>query len=244
MRARIDTDDSLHPAEIIERVYGAAFFEALKLNFGFCAAISDIEKRIKYIGRLYIVLRREEDRDEIHRSLRRSRQSLKAETERFIKVLEKHGERDETALGFQFAAQSLNEPPPKTEFPDLTDHEKRGGEPYLRELQRLLKLLVAATELQAILLSTKRGPKINFGLEFIVRRTADLFTNELQRPFTIDHHKPFKPTEAFLFIRALIDPLDNVPDDGVVSAIRAERGRRKKLENLSAAASRNIHKRR
>jgi hypothetical protein len=230
MRARIDTDDSLHPAEIIDRAYNGDFCDALKSRFPFCTAISDIENRLKHLGRIYIALRRDEGREENHRSQKRDRISLKAEIARFRKALKKHGGNEEIILALELAARNLSEPPPKTELPDLTDHEKRGGEPYLRELQRLLEIFSAAAELQAEFLAIRRGPKINSGVEFIVRRTADLFAEDLQRPFTIDHHKPFKPTEAFLFVRALVDAIDDVTDDSIVSAMRAERNARLKLK--------------
>jgi hypothetical protein len=237
MRARVDTDDTQHPIQIVTRIYDAAFFDALKSCFDFCNGIPDLENKIADIGRLYLALRRWESHAELQKSRTGDYLALKADVERFANALIKHDENLQIASDLRIAAISLGEPPPKTNFSDLTDHEKRsGGEPYLRELQRLLKVLVAAADLQAEYLDVRRGPKINFGLELMVRRVAELFGEDFRRPFTIDQHKPFKPTEAFLFIRALVDPLDDVSDDNIASAMRSERNRLRELDKRAANA--------
>jgi hypothetical protein len=75
----------------------------------------------------------------------------------------------------------------------------------------------------------RSGPKTNAGLEYLVRHVADLFLTTLNRPFTVDHHKPVAESEAFDFVAALIAPLDDISDTEIMTAIRAEQNARRKL---------------
>jgi hypothetical protein len=92
-----------------------------------------------------------------------------------------------------------------------------------------LELLKNSSLDQAEYFRGRPGPKINIGLEYLVRRVADLFLATLNRPFSIDHHKPLAASEAFDFVSALVAPLDDVSDTEITTAIRAEQNQRHEI---------------
>jgi hypothetical protein len=132
-------------------------------------------------------------------------------------------------------ALRLAEPIPTTKFGGLGTHaQTQSGEPYFLELIRLLELLEKSALEQSNNFRERPGPKINLGLEFLVRRVADLFLTILNRPFSVDHHKPIAASEAFDFISALVAPLDDVSDTEIMTAIRTEQNRRNKIKAKAA----------
>src|SRR5207237_6536187 len=105
--------------------------------------------------------------------------------DRSLPILMERDRRD-FASDIDVAARRLGEPRPKTDFPDLTEHQKQRGEPYLRELFRLLDIAKSAAEHQLMFFSNRPGPRINSGLAMLVTRAAAFFEIELDQPFTID----------------------------------------------------------
>jgi hypothetical protein len=213
--------------EFIKRAYPGQFLENLAMRLNLPPFDAEMVKEIKGMGWTYIVIRNEDPAEK--KQIRQEYQELKRAIERFVPILREAEQRDFSS-DIDIAARRLCEPRPKTDFPDLTEHQKQRGEPYLRELFRLLNIAKSAAEHQLMFFSNRRGPRINSGLAMLVKRAAAFFEIELHQPFTIDHQKPFKPTKAFDFVRALIGPLDDeVSDDEIVTAIRAELAERRKL---------------
>ena len=228
MRARVDTG-SATPTALIDVAYSDEFHLALERQFRLKSDKSEIRAELRKIGRLYLVLRRSENNREMRRELRRENAQLARQTNKFLKIL-RGAPHDDIASGLYMTALRLGEGMPATLFPELSAHEQsQSGEPYLLELIRLLELLEKSALERADYFRERPGPKINLGLEYLVRHVADLFLATLTRPFTIDHHKPVAASEAFDFVSALIAPLDDVSDTEIMTAIRAEQVLRRKL---------------
>jgi hypothetical protein len=228
MPARIDLDAREMPAQIIHRIYNADFVTGIGQQFQFAGKDPEIVAQIIRMGISYIALRRMENRGDmqrLHNHYIRFARDIKS----FQQVLEKSAQLDLSQLMY-FSALELNQPPPGGNFPGLTKHQReRSGDPYILELRRLLEILAKGAEEHARRSAPNRGPPVNWGLQTLALHAAQFFSIELKgRPFTIDPHKPFKPTVAFDFIRALVQPLDTVTDNQIVSAIRAAKAPRRK----------------
>ena len=237
-RARIDVDGEANPRQLVSRVYTDEFIAGLAELFNFDAQNPAIVSKIRRMGALYISLQRDDGGAESS-LLRGMHLKLAAQAQRFQKAIKSFSTSADKEILYMTAVR-LEEPPPQTHFSGLTEHEKRQtSEPYLRELERLTQLFQAACEEIAEFYTRQRGPKINFGLQVLVMHAARLFKNELGgRSFSLDHHKPFKSTQAYDFIRSLILPLDDVTHDHIVTAIRAEL-RRRAAEKRSKNPSEN-----
>jgi hypothetical protein len=225
MRALIDTDGQEFPAKIARRIYGRDFLQAIGRQFHFNPDDSGIVARIFHMGASYIRLRRMEDRDDF-RQLRAQYLGLSRKIDLFRQLLDKNKDLEFPDLMYLSALQ-LGEPPPKGHFPGLNAHElKQSGEPYFLEFLRLLDILSNGIKSDLARSAPKPGPKVNSGLEVIAIQASQFFAVELKkRPFTIDPHKPFKPTEAFDFVKSLVEPLDSVTDDQIVTAIRSAKSK-------------------
>jgi len=230
MRARIDSGDG-RPDALLDDAYTAEFFAALERQFHLETANADTRKAIRNIGRHYLILRSREDDRKMRQELRKENAQLAKQTNKFLQILrtaQQDGRQDDIAFGLHMMALRLDAAMPATIFPELSEHEQRqSGEPYFLELIRLLELLEKSALEQVNHIRERRGPKINFGLEYLVRHVASLFLTTLNRPFTLDHHKPVAASEAFDFIKALIAPLDDVSDTEIITAIRAEQDKRR-----------------
>jgi hypothetical protein len=225
-RARIDADGETNPHELVGRVYTDEFIAGLAKQFDFDAQNPDIVRKIKRIGQLNIVFRRDEPGAELS-ELRGKHLKLAGQAQQFLKAIKSFCMSADKEILYMTAVR-LEEPPPQTEFPGLTEHEKRQtSEPYLRELERLTRLFQAACEEIAEFYTLRRGPKINSGLQVLVMHAVRFFKEELNgRPFTLDHYKPFKSTQAYDFVKVLVEPLDDATHDNIVTAIRVELRRR------------------
>ncbi len=247
MRARIDTGIE-SPDALIDAAYSDLFFAAHERQFRLEGGESETRDELRNIGRYYLILRRTEDSREMRRELRKQYVQLAKQTDIFLQIL-RNAAHDDIAFGLYMTALRLGEPFPATKFAGLSAHaQTQSGEPYFRELIRLLELLEKSAFEQADNFRERPGPKINLGLEFLVRRVADLFTTTLNRPFSIDHHKPVAASKAFDFVSALIAPLDDVSDTEITTAIRAKQNWRRKIkakaeqQNMLKAGSQKIEK--
>ncbi len=236
MRARVDTGNG-RPDALINDAYSDVFFAALDRKFRLETAKSDTRNEIRNIGRHYLIARRREDDRKVRRDERKANAHLAKQTNKFLQFL-RAAPQDDIAFGLHMTALRTDAAMPATIFPELSDHEQhQSGEPYFRELIRLLELLEKSALEQVNHIRERRGPKINFGLEYLVRHVADLFLTTLNRPFTVDHHKPVAASEAFDFVSALIAPLDDVSDTEIMTAIRAEQSVRRKLNTKAGQRS-------
>ncbi len=229
-RARADTDDDQSHLAIVERVYTDEFLSGLKEKFGFDALKPGLVRLIRRIGENYIFERRFEDDGDGDQKSRKSYRAFLKVTEPFLEWLKKSYEHPDfynIATEMLMIAQGRKEPEPQNEFPGLSEHQRR-VEAHYRELVRLTELLKATLTHRIDHLKPKPGPKRDSALERLVASTAVLWTFDLGRGFTLDHHQGAGLTQAFEFVRALVKPLDDITDDKIITAMRteiAERGK-------------------
>jgi hypothetical protein len=226
MAAPPDPESPEVPASAARRIYNVEFLERLGEQFEFDGKDPAIATAIIRMGVSYCALRSRETTREIQ-SLRSRYNKLASDISSIRKALETSEELALPELMY-FSALQLKEAAPNGEFPDLAEHERlHSGEPYFRELLRLLGILSEALKENIRRTALKRGPRANEALESLAFKTGQFFARELNgRPFTIDPHKPFKPTKAFDFVKTLIEPLDNVvTDDEIITAIRGAKAK-------------------
>lgn len=229
MRARIDKTGEETPHALIDGAYSDQYFDGLERQFGLESGHTETRRKLKNIGVYYLIARHREDDRKMRQDERKANALLARQTNKFLQTLRK-SPRDDITFGLHMTALRTNAALPAAIFPELSQHEQRqSGEPYFLELIRLLELLEKSALDQINHFRERRGPKINFGPEYLVRHVADLFLTTLNRPFTVDHHKPVAASEAFDFVTALIAPLDDVTNTEIMTAIRAEQSVRRKL---------------
>ena len=223
------SDNNENPAAHIERVYSDTFFLGLTNSAGHNIDVSKFRNELRTIGRLYLILRAREDCAASNRKLRKNYLRLAEQTAGFLDVV-RGATFDDIAFCLYMTALRQSEPIPATIFEGLSVHaQTKSGEPYLLELIRLLELLKNAAQEQADYFRERPGPKINSGLELLVRRVADIFA-EIDQSFSIDHHKPVPTGPAVDFVKYLLAPLDKISDTEIATAIRTEQARRRKLK--------------
>lgn len=216
MRAHIDTDKHEHPASIVRRLYIKDFLMDVGSQFNFDASNPVIVARIIRMGFSYIALRRIEDQSDVL-ELRKRYNKLAKKIHLFRGELKKSEELDLDQLMY-FSTLGPDEGTRSQHF--------AGGEAIFRELLSLLEILSNGVAEQIRRSAPKRGPRINWGLEVLTVQATQFFAIELNgRPFTVDQNKPFKPTVAFDFIKALVRPLDIITDKEIITAIRAAKNR-------------------
>ena len=226
MHAKHDTDPKESPAHVIGRLYDPVFFMALWRQFKF-SENPEIIDRINQIGISYIISQRLDDPSGTEKH-RKQLEKLGLEISRFMRLLRANKNLDLAQLMY-FSALRNNQPRPETPFRDLDKHEReQTGVPYMRELRRLLNILADGIKDERELVGAKPGPRVKGGLEILALK-AGLFFADLDRPFTIDAHKPFKATEAFDFVKMLIMPLDDISDANIVTAVRGAQAKMRKM---------------
>jgi hypothetical protein len=227
MPARIDLDIDERPRSIIQREYNADYILGLGRQFKFDPKDPEIAARIYMMGSSYLIARRQDNSEDLP-LLNKRLLKFGREIDSFRLALDKAADLDLPTMMY-FSALELNQPPPGGAFAGLTQHDReQSGEPYFREFMRILGILANAVQNDKKRSASKRGPRVNSGLEIIARQAAQFFAVELKdRPFTIDPHKPFKATPAFDFVKALVAPLDDVTDNEIVTAIRGAKPSKK-----------------
>ena len=172
-----------------------------------------------------MVARRREDTSDIVQSLRRTR-ALKRSLRAFQNTLksdENLSLPDVMAMGAVHANSASNAAP--------DDKVDTNGDILFHDLSRLLNVLEFGLDEEINFGLRKSGPRVNLGLETMAMQVSQFFKVELNgRPFTIDQHKPFKATQAFDFVKALVDPLDDVTQNEIITVIRSAKSRLIKIE--------------
>jgi len=220
LRARVD-DGLEHPRVIAGRVYSDRFLSGLKAEFGFDALKPTIAAELRDIAFAYIVFRREENQPAYRRTTRRQFLALQTATERYLSLLEQHQQRDlasdiHLVMSLEYAANK------EMTIPRIAGSKRFDGIAYLRDLIRLLELIKQTANRQAHFFEARGGRPKNLGLEELTRKAAELWSKQLKRRFTLDYHEGTGLTAAFKFVRALVAPLDEIPDRQIVTAMRAQ----------------------
>lgn len=152
--------------------------------------------------------------------LRANYQKLKLETERFRALLSS-SEYEDLETDLYWAAVHNNELEPDTKIPVISRAEAKPGRAYLADLDYLLSLLDLAAEKGANQFAPTRGRKPNIPLKNAVRRIAYVWSNMLERRFTVDYHQGSGLTPAFEFVRVIFDKIDSkITENEIITAMR------------------------
>ena len=202
------------PASDTGTIYSRVFLEDLGQKFGFDPFGSDNAEAIELIGRRYRIAYRHEKEPDSAKEMRLEYLQLAKETERYLNFLRiaesrEFGAEMQIIARVNWAAKSL---------------QKKAGPPIspLSDLFELLDLLRETTAYGAKQFAPRKGRKRDFALEGLVRHTADFWTEKLGRRFRIDYHEGSGTTEAFQFVKTLLEPFADIPDTKIVTAMRAE----------------------
>jgi len=220
LRARVD-DGVERPKAIAARVYSDQFLSGLKADFGFNALEPDIAAELRDIAFRYIVFRREENQPAYRKTSRRQFLTLQKATERYLTLLAQHQKRD-LASDVHLVASLEHAEKKKMNIPRMAGSKRFDGNAYLRELVRLLQLIKRTASWHARSLGTRGGRSKNLGLEELTRKAAEFWRTQLNRRFSVDYHQGTGLTSAFKFVRALVAPLDDIPDRQIITAMRAQ----------------------
>jgi hypothetical protein len=138
-----------------------------------------------------------------------------------IRTFLEQSEYIDLASDLYLAALHRNEPAPETDFPEITDFERKRGVPYLLELKRLLSLLEDAIDLAVDNSAVPKGRKPDYPLLGLVRRLAYVWTELLKQKFSIDYHKGSGLTLAFQFVSLIVQRvIPDVRETEIVTAMR------------------------
>jgi hypothetical protein len=227
-----------HPAEFVGRIYSPEFFKTLAKLLRCKPFDTKKVNAIRHMTIAYIIQANEEKPDP--RKLRREYQRLNRVSEQFIASIEAARQRD-FARDVYDTARLLGQPAPHAHFRNLPEQENGPGEIYIRDLLSRTELVKAAAKRGADSLSGQAGRKTNLPLSVLVTKAAIFFKMDLKVPFSIDHNKIAKPTKAFDFVRSIVEPLDGISDQEIVTAIRKElailRDMEKRERGLAANAT-------
>ncbi len=233
MRAKIDDGSDFSPWGLIPRIYTDQFLAGISEQFGFKIQGTETERDIREAGARYILgARLDEEDPSFHKTRRKDYVKFLRATEKFGSLLETFDAEKDISTQMLWGARILNEPKPQTEFPELSDHDQKRGPPYYFELVRLLNILKAGVDFEIQNSTSIGGRPKSTGLLIFINRIADVWIINLERRFSIDYHEGSGVTEAFDFIKALLSPLDDIPDARIVTAMRAEIHQRGTHNNL------------
>lgn len=215
---------------IADKAYSDEFLAELGAKFNFDALAPKMAQEIRGVGWRYFADKALDNDDGAMRAeTRKEYRALKKQIANFAEFLARP-EYVDIASDMYFAALRTGAPPPKTDFPHLSDHEKLRGAPYLAELQRLLKLLDFAAKEGIKSASPPKGRKKNYAIGNFARRAAYVWTDMLGRPFTVDYHKGSGLTPAFEFVQSLVKRLDpTVSDTAIITGMRTHIAQYRKL---------------
>jgi hypothetical protein len=230
----VDISNEIPSGWKIQSIYTDDFLTGLTKRFALNMEPTEIAHGLRDIGRRYVLMSGLRNTGEVIKKDRRKYAVLRKSTAKFINELQTWSLND-LAGDMAYIARSLREPPPLTEFPDLTDHQKKRGDSYYHELLRLLQLLEKTTAGSIRQLTSRGGRPINYGLEVLTRMAADLWTEKLRRRFRVDYHQGAGLSEAFRFVQALLEPLGEIPERKIITAMRAE------IKSRNSRASINPH---
>jgi len=233
---KIIPEKSLSPEEKANSAFSGEFLKSLGEKFGFDGTSPEIAASIRYAAIGYFVVLGRPKSPDNRKQARREYIELAKNARKFLKILE-NAEENGIDSDMEYAAHMelvVNKAPLAARNDNAN---QRGISREYDELIWLLNLLVTAAEYGKENYSAKPGPKIDLALETLVRRAANFWVYELRRKFTIDQHKGSGTTKSFEFIRALASRLNNrISDTEIVTAMRAEREIRRKIESASKKA--------
>lgn len=203
------------------------FVADLARRFEFTQHTPSLVDELEQIAQRYAVDLRVFNDEAIERTLRFSYQTLKSETARYRDLLSAPAYEDlETDL--YWAARHSNAPVSDASIAVIGHAQGKPGSSYLAELENLFALLDAAADLGIARFAPVKGRKRKYALENLVRRLAYVWTEMLERHFTVDYHQGSGLTEALAFVSLVVAEIDSArTETEIITAMRTiikERG--------------------
>jgi hypothetical protein len=219
MPARIDNGDEF-PGTIADRVYSDEFLSGLAKKFNFDLK-DKVRSQLRHMAHVYIADLRDDSSEDWHKEQRKRYRRLGHATSRFAEFVKEFEDDDIASHLFMAARATLNEILLSDELLLIAARQKMSHNRFLyRHLMNLLDLLALTAAQKAKSHALPRGPKRNSGLQSITMHAIALWSVDFGRKFTVDYHKGTGLTEAFQFMRALINPLDDVTNTQIITAMR------------------------
>lgn len=197
-----------------------ALLDELSAQFVFNYADNDVEIELRSLSRRYGVDKRVFNDLAKDQQNRAGYRKLKLETERFRALLDS-GDYEDLDSDLYWAALHKNSGEPHDDIPVIGGPKHQQSRAYLADLNYLLSLLESAAELGTTQFAPAKGRKRNYALENAVRRIAYVWSELLERPFTIDYHDGTGLTPAFSFVSVIFEKLDpEISENNIVTAMR------------------------
>lgn len=196
------------------------FFANLSQQFGFDSGDERIMRELRALFRRYPLDKRVLGDNSDEQALRKRYQTLKQETERFRALLSS-SEYEDLESDLSIAALHENDRAADPDIPVIGGSEARKGGAYLADLDYLLSLLSVAADLGSERFAPVKGRRRNFALENTVRRIAYLWSDIVDRPFTLDYHQGSGLTPAHEFVETIFAELDpEITEEDVKTSMR------------------------
>lgn len=153
-------------------------------------------------------------------SLRESYRRLKSETERFRTVISSSDYVDlETDL--YWAAIHKYEAQSNPDISVISGPGANRGHAYVADLEYLLSLLEFAAETGIERFAPAKGRKPNIALKNAVRRIDYIWSETLERRFSVDYHQGSGVTPAFVFVKTIFETLDSeITEKEIITEMR------------------------
>ncbi|MGH7075642.1 MAG: hypothetical protein ACREFD_15800 [Stellaceae bacterium] len=213
MPARIDNGNEF-PGDIANRAYSDEFLTELAKRFRFDLS-DEVKKELRHMAHVYIANLRGDNGEDWEREQRKRYRRLEKATLRFAKLV-KEFEDDDIASDLFMAARATQNEKLVSDVLIAAQRKMSHNRFLYSHLMNLLELLAVTAEEKIKSHALPRGPKRNLGLQSITMHAIALWSVDFGRKFTVDYHKGAGLTEAFQFMRALIDPLDDVTDKQIM----------------------------
>lgn len=220
MPARVDSGESYR--DIVERVFSEEFMGQLAKRFDFDLDLDrlNVRRELRGIASAYIVGARDDGGKSAKEQQNRYRQ-LRSAVTRFANLVKEFEDNDIATDLRRFAIWKKEDSPHSDEV--IAGQRTRKQSDFLyRHFLNLLELLDEAARHRINFYKAPRGRPRNLALQGVIMKVEQFWTFDLHRKFSVDYHKGAGLTEAFEFIRALIDPLDDVTDQQIITAMREE----------------------
>lgn len=203
-----------------ERGADVEFVGQLSEQFAFDPKDESILRELTALLRRYPLDKRVLNDNSDERTHRKRYLSLKAETERFRALLSS-SEYEDLETDLYYAALHGNDRTTNPDIPVISGSEGRKGSAYLADLDYLLSLLLVAAESGSDRFAPAKGRKRNYALEKTVRRIAYLWSDTLNRRFTLDYHEGSGLTPAHDFVKTIFAKLDpEITENELVTVMR------------------------
>jgi hypothetical protein len=211
------------PKNAAQRLYSDDFLTRLGTRFGFDGLEPELALELRRSARFYLAHREQSKADGVNTD-RQEYRALQKAALKFIEIIEAAQDDSDIATDMYITARNLKPGDNPFGITDLPESQIEGrNDRHYRHLLVLTRLLVEAIKHQGDVVKLPSGPRKNVALESLVQSASYFWSRYLGRKFTVDYHQGSGLTEAFQFVRTLLEPFgDIIGDRQIITAMRAE----------------------